>query len=167
MGVLGWLQENWFTFLQSAGIVGGFIFTAASLRSESRAKRVRNLLTVTQQHREIWSQLYQRPELSRVLDPRANVEERPITDTESLFVRLLILHLSSSYHAMKDGVFIRPEGVRRDIGWFFALPVPREVWKIWRAFQDREFVAYVDGCLAEASREGKTTDACQTPCHEA
>lgn len=150
-GILGtWIAANWFVLLQSVGIIGGLIFTAVSLRSDTHTRRISNLLTITNQHREIWSRLFDRPELARVLSESAGPAQSPITAVEALLIRRLILHLSSSYHAIKDGVFLSPEGVRKDIAWFFSLPLPKAVWRRWRDFQDRSFVAYVDGCLANA-----------------
>src|SRR5262245_42311705 len=99
--------QNWFVFLNSASIVAGLLFTAFSLRSEAKARQITNLLIVTQNHREIWTEIYRRPELARVLEATPNLKRRPISREEDLFVTLLVLHLSSSYHAMKSGVFIK------------------------------------------------------------
>lgn len=147
-----WIAANWFVLLQSVGIIGGLLFTAVSLRSDTHTRRISNLLTITNQHREIWSRLFDRPELARVLSESADVNRAQVTEVESLLIRLLILHLSSSYHAIKDGVFLSPEGVRKDIAWFFSLPLPKTVWRHWRRFQDRAFVAFVDECLASDGR---------------
>src|SRR5260221_13307070 len=68
MGFLNWASDNWFILLQSLGIIGGLLFTAASLRLDEKTRRVGNLMAITKNHREIWTALYDRPELSRVLD---------------------------------------------------------------------------------------------------
>src|SRR5262245_45146067 len=103
--------QNWFIFLNCASIVAGLLFTAFSLRSEAKARRITNLLIVKQNHREIWTEIYRRPELARVLDATPDLKRRPINREEDLFVTLLVLHLSSAYHAMRSGVFIKQEGV--------------------------------------------------------
>src|SRR5687767_4332729 len=108
MGFLNWLRDNWFTLLQSLGIIGGLFFTAISLRVDTKVRRVGNLFAVTKQHREIWTALYSRPDLKRVVDTSANLATKPITDEEELFVNLLILHLASNYHAAKAGMFMLP-----------------------------------------------------------
>jgi hypothetical protein len=54
----------------------------------------------------------------------------------------------SVYHAIRDGTLIKPEGLRKDIQSFFALPIPRAVWERVKPLQDREFVKFV-----EASRD--------------
>ena len=80
MGFLQWAAQNWFTVLQSAGIIGSLLFTAASLRLDAKARHVGNLMAITKNHREIWGELYQRPELARVIDAGADLEQKPMSD---------------------------------------------------------------------------------------
>jgi hypothetical protein len=150
MGFPDWLGQNWFILLQSGGIIASLLFTAVSLRKDAKARRVSNLITITDHHREIWTQLYRRPDLARVIDATVDVQREPVRDDEELFINLLILHLSSAYHAMKEGLFLRPEGLRQDIDWFFSLPIPQMVWERSKALQDEEFVSFVE---AEETRK--------------
>ena len=148
MGILHWVSDNWFTLLQSVGIIGGLLFTGVSLRLDAKTRRIGNLIRVTDAHRQIWSELYRRPELARVSDATVDLVRKPITPTEELFIGLLILHLNSSYHAMKDGVFIAPAGLRKDIQRFFARPMAKIVWEKMKPFQDNDFVRFVEMCRA-------------------
>jgi hypothetical protein len=145
MGFLHWVGENWFTLLETASIVTGLFFTAFSLRIDTKVRHVGNLLTITQQHREIWSEFYEKPELARVLDSGANLESS-ISNEEELFLKFLILHLNSAFRAMKSGMFLSPEGLRADIRQFFALPIPKRVWEKLKPLQDRDFVRFVQSC---------------------
>lgn len=147
MEVLASLRENWFVLLQSVGIIGSLLFTAASFRTDAKARRISNLLTLTHHHREIWTQLYKRPDLLRVVKRAVDLMRQPVTEAEELFVDLLILHLSSSYHAIRDGLLAEPEGLRKDIRWFFSLPIPRAVWRKSRILQDEDFVRFIDSNL--------------------
>ena len=45
MGSLHWLAQNWFTLLNAIGVVGGLLFTGHSLRSETKTRRIANLLS--------------------------------------------------------------------------------------------------------------------------
>lgn len=36
--------------------------------------------------------------------------------------------------------------MRRDVAWFFSLPIPKAVWEKLKPLQDEEFVAYVEEC---------------------
>lgn len=104
-------------------------------------------MKMTEQHREIWTQLITEPSLSRVLSDAADVQRKPVSREERWFVSLLILHLGTAHRAMKDGMFLKPEGLRKDIKWMFSLPVTRAVWEKMRPFQDNEFVRFIEECL--------------------
>jgi hypothetical protein len=148
MGILHWVSDNWFTLLQSVGIVGSLLLTTVALRDDAKTRRVGNLIRVTESHRQIWSELYRLPELARVSDMTVDLVRKPITPAEELFVGLLVLHLNSSYHAMKDGVFIAPAGLRKDIQRFFSRPMAKIVWEKMKPFQDADFVRFVEVCRA-------------------
>jgi hypothetical protein len=120
MGFGQWLLHNWFDFFSAAGIIGGFWFTAVSLRSETKTRRIANLLTVTANYREIWKEYFRNPELTRVLDASADVAKQPVTPAEDLFVGQIIFHVSNVFYAMKDDLFIAQDGSRRDIAQFFS-----------------------------------------------
>lgn len=102
---------------------------------------------MTEQQRDIWKQLYEHPELTRVLDAKANLKARPLSGDEALFVRFLILYLGTLYRAIKSDELLRPDGLERDVRNFFVLPIPREVWKDSKKFQDVDFVAFIDKLL--------------------
>ena len=144
MGV--WLAENWFTILSAIGIVGGLLFTAVSLRAQTKTQRIGNLLTLTQNHRELWSQLFERPVLARVLDKTPDLEREPITSDEEIFVNLVIQHLNSAHYAISDNLVIKPEGLRRDVWRFFSLPIPQAVWNKSNVLQNEDFADFVEQC---------------------
>ncbi len=139
-----WIVENWFVLLQSVGIIGGLLFTTFSLRSETITRRVSNLLAMTESHRELWTEFYWNPKLTRVLDAPADTVQ--ITREEEIFVNLVILHLNSVFYARKSGLVFKLEGLRRDIGWFLSLPIPKAVWEKTRVLQNDDFVAFVESC---------------------
>src|SRR2546422_84933 len=119
MGVAGWLANNWFPLLQTAGIISGLIFTGVSLQIDSKVRRIQNLLTLTEHHRDIWVKLYERPELLELLKTEHKPTNTPPTFEQELFVNLIVLHLNAVYQAMKRGMFIPPEGLQKDIRFFF------------------------------------------------
>ncbi len=139
-----WLVEHWFDLIQTLGVVGGLLFTGFALNADAKAKRATNLLNVTQQHRELWMELFTQPELFRVLRADADLAKEPLTDKEERFVRFLIFHLNASYQAIKSGVLDEPSGLRADTKTFFALPIPQVVWKGIKQFCDTNFVAFVE-----------------------
>ncbi len=141
-----WITENWVTVLNAIGVVGGLLFTAFSLRSDTTTRRIANLLTITRNHREIWGQLFTNPELGRILNTSANITSRSITREEEVFVNMVILHTSSAFQAMKSGLFIKEEGLRRDVCAFFSLPIPSVIWEKVKLLQNDDFVAFIEAC---------------------
>jgi hypothetical protein len=148
MGDMGqWLAENWFNLFSSAGIIGGLWFTAVSLNSETKTRRVANLLTITANYREVWKEFFQNPVLIRVIDPRANVLKKPVTSDEEFFVHMIISHISSVYEALKDELVTKQEGLRRDVKSFFSLPIPKAVWNNTKLLQNQDFAAFIESSL--------------------
>jgi len=150
MPLVVWLGDNWFNVVQSGGIIASLLASAAALHMDANARRVSNLLDITRSHREIWTNLYTRSELSRVLNGNADLRRNPVTRDEELFVNLLILHLNTAYQAMKNGDFAEPEGLRKDIQGFFSLPIPHTVWQKTKSLQDSDFVEFVTSSIPES-----------------
>jgi len=141
-----WIVANWFTLLSALGILGSQAFTAISLRSETETRRIANLLTITQNHRELWKEFSNRPDLARVLEASPDLIERGVSRDEEIFVNMVILHMSSVYYAVKDELVMKLEGLRRDVSWFFSLPIPLATWKKMKVLQNDDFVEFVEGC---------------------
>jgi hypothetical protein len=146
MGIGGWLSNNIFNLLTAAVAIGSLWFTAISLRSETRTRRIANLLSITANHREVWTIFLNDQALTRVRDASAKTTSQPITDAERIFVNLVIQHIHSVYRAMNDQLVVKIEGLRRDIAQFFSLPIPGEVWEKIKVMQNDDFVAFVETC---------------------
>jgi hypothetical protein len=144
-----WLTENWFNLFSSAGIIGGLWFTAVSLHSETKTRRIANLLTITANYREVWKEFFRSPELARVIDPAADVSKQPVTPAEEIFVGLIISQMGSVYYATNDELLIKLEGSRRDMGLFFSLPVPKAVWNKTKLLQNQDFAAFIESSLKQ------------------
>lgn len=153
MGVANWLAQHWLELLQSVGIISGFWFTAHTIRKEGLARRIGHLFTVAQQHHSIWKELYDRPHLSRVLDANAVPSASPITSEEQLFVTMVVIHLDGVHRAIKAKMFIKMEGIEKDIRSFFSLPIPHAVWTELKQLHDKDFVAFVESCLNGHGKE--------------
>lgn len=145
--LLHWIGEHGFDLLGATGIVCSLLYTARSFRADETSRRIANLLTLTTAHREIWTTLYTRPEIKRVLDPKADLYRKPMSDEEALFVTLLLLHLNATWQATKEGVFRTKQAIEEDIRWFFSLPIPKAVWERSKMLQDSDFVEFVEQCL--------------------
>jgi hypothetical protein len=146
MQSLHWLADNWFTYLNALGVVGGLCFTGYSLHSETKTRKIANLLTLAQSHREVWKEVLREPKLNRVLSVDVDTDREPVTREEEIFVTLVIQHLGIVFRAMKSDLTIDPEGLRRDVWQFFSLPIPLRVWNRIKVMQDDDFVAFVEAC---------------------
>jgi hypothetical protein len=147
MGVFSWIHEHWFDLLQTVGIVGGLLFTSLAVWRDDRSRKISNLISINQQYREIWKELYERPELSRLLDKNADVVRTPVSDQESLFINLLILHLDSVFRATRAGMAVKFEGLQKDVAEFFKLPIPKAVWRQMKPFHNKDFVRFIEAAL--------------------
>ncbi len=147
MEIFHWVNEHGYDLLEAGGIIASLLFTAASFRREDRSRKISNLLALTAEHRDIWTALYQRPELARVLDAQAGLTKQPVTNDEALFITFLLLHLSATFRGMKAGMFVTRQALEKDIRWFLSLPIPNAVWQKSKGLLEADFTAYVDGCL--------------------
>lgn len=71
MGIGEWLSNNGFNFLSAIGVIFSLAFTAKALRSETKTRRIGNLLSITANYRELWATYLDDKELVRVRDMSA------------------------------------------------------------------------------------------------
>jgi hypothetical protein len=127
MGVSLWLAEHWLDLAQTAGIIGGLLFTAHALRRDEKARAITNTIAVNEQYSQIWHEFYARPELARILKKDVDLNRQPVSNDEALFVKI--------------------QGLQKDIRDFLTLPIPKSVWEKIKPFQDGDFVAFVERCV--------------------
>ncbi len=144
--VVPWLSQNWFTLLQGIGIIAGLIFTGISLRRETLSRRMNALLTLTEQHRELWSEVHRRPDLGRILAAEVDLLGHPITTAEEEFLNIVFVHFSTGWEMSVRHRLISRDAFREDVRRFFSLPIPNQVWERTKAVRDPRFVRFVDGC---------------------
>jgi hypothetical protein len=124
-----------------------FLFTAVSLHSETKTRRIANLLTITANYRDVWKEFLHQPKLARVLDPSVDLESQPVTPEEKLFVTMVISHTNSVHEAIQDELLAKQEGLRRDVKMFFSLPIPNAVWTSVKLLQNQDFAAFIESSL--------------------
>ena len=152
MGFNEWIGHNWLALIQTGALAGGLLFTGIAVLLDARARRVGNLIQLTQQHRDLWERLYIQPELARILDPATDLARSPVTAEEEMFVIFLVLHLSNTYYATRAGFIQKLHGLRKDIERFFSLPIPRAVWEKVKDLQDESFVRFVERSFADTNQ---------------
>lgn len=145
-----WFQANWFTLLQTVGIVGGLLFTAVSVRQSTKARRASDLLSLTQQHRELWAEVYTRGGLERIFAEEADLVGNPVTVAEDRFLNQVIVHFQTGWELSRNGFLLPKMAIEKDVRSFFSLPLPRFVWKQSREGRDPEFVRFIEEALGES-----------------
>ena len=147
MTAMDWFGNNWFALLQTGALTGALLIVGVAVWLEARARRVRNLIELTERHRNLWERMNEKPELARILEADVNLAKRPVTAEEETFVIFILLHLSDTYYALRAGLFPKLHGLSKDIELFFSLPIPHVVWEKVKALQDEQFVRFVESCF--------------------
>jgi hypothetical protein len=139
-----WLDQNWFTLVQTLGIIGSVCLTAAALRRDARARKVGDYLALAAHHRELWSEVPRNAELVRVLQPEIDLVASPLSPAETEFLNLVIVHFQSGWLLAQGGGLITLNVLANDANSFFALPLPRVVWEETRHMRDPKFVSFIE-----------------------
>lgn len=147
MGDFFWFEQNWFSLIQTIGILSGFLLAARSLALDRGIRKTEILMQLTESHREIWESFLDEANLESTLDPYRKVDTHPITFAEKRFVTSVILHMAMVHRASRHGVFQPWEGLKLDIREFLHLPVPGTVFENLRPYQEEEFLRFIDSLL--------------------
>ena len=139
---MGWRDDPWFDWVRLVDFARNL-----GSRKDERARKITNSIAISQQYKQIWGEDYDSLKHGRVLAKSVDLVQQPISTEEDVFVTMLILHLSMVFRAMRNGEFVKFEGLQRDVREFFALPIPKAVWRKVRPFQDRDFAQFIDNSL--------------------
>jgi hypothetical protein len=153
-GFSSWVNDN-FNVIQTVGIIGSLWLAIGTSRREARAKESENLLTIEEQHRELWVGAYERKDLARVFLAKPDLAQ-PISIAEEEFLRLVISHFQTIWLIARSGGLLTLHELALDAGEFFSLPLPRAVWEKERVLRNPKFVRFVERAL---DRHGRLTSA--------
>ena len=145
-----WLQGNWFTALQGLAIVFGLFFTGLSSHREARSRRIGNIISLTQLHRDLWSEVHKREDLQRVIQESVDLIARPITPAEEEFMNLVLIHFYTGWQMAQLNAGVSLRLLEKDVKSFFSRPIPKAVWEKTRRERDQHFVRFVEKCLRKA-----------------
>ena len=142
-----WAEENWFSLVQSVGIIAGLWLTAAGYRRDGKERKTSGLMALAQEHRELWTEAHRRPDLSRIFRTEVDLVASPITTAEQEFLNLVFVHFELGWQLARQGVATPLAVLSTDVRAFFRLPVVRAVWEETRLSRNPEFVEFVDRVL--------------------
>jgi hypothetical protein len=146
----GWLEQNWFSLIQTVGIVAGLLFTAKTLRRDLSDRRTGKLLALAEQHRELWSEAVRNPDLCRIFQDEVDLAKAPVTSGEEEFLNVVIYHFNTGWELAKLGELLSMDVFGLDAKTFFCRPIPKAVWLKSRSRRNPAFVAFIDSCLERA-----------------
>ena len=152
-----WLEEHWFSLIESVGIVGSLLFTTVTLRHDLRARRNHEHLLLSTQHRKLWGELHRRPRLARILERERDLTAEPLTVEEEQFLMLAIVHYQNGWLLSGEGSLISRQALALDAGDFFSRPAPHQAWVRVRGIQDSRFVQFVETSLRAVELPTRTS----------
>ena len=83
-GLSSWVKDNWFNVIQTVGVVGSLLLAAAAARRGAKAREIENLLTITENHRNLWNEAHQRDDLARIFQTDIDALKNPATVAETV-----------------------------------------------------------------------------------
>ncbi|MDR3562008.1 MAG: hypothetical protein P4N59_11320 [Negativicutes bacterium] len=141
--ILSWVKSEWFSVVQTVGVVGGLIFTGITIGRDAKAKEVANALAFAERHRQFWSEAIERPELHRVFVENADLGKEPMTAAVEIFLNLAFVQYETGWLIAKkiDSSDLKP--LKSDVRKFFALPLPHAAWEKNSDCHHPRFVRFV------------------------
>lgn len=150
MGMAGfspWVESNWFNLIQTVGIIGSVWMACSAAHREAKAREIENLLTISDHHRELWNEAYQRKDLQRVFACEAEVLKTPATVMEEQYLNLVIIQYETGWKLAKAGGITKLQELSADVRGFFSLLLPCAFWKKTSGFRNQRFVRFVEKAL--------------------
>ena len=146
-GFDAWAEANWFNVIQTVGILGGILLAAAAANREAKAREIQNLLTISEHHREVWTELLKTAELKRVLQPDADIVKDPFTLREEECANLVLVQFLKAWRIAESGGLLTLKELARDVRGFLSLPLPYAVWEKTKENRNQRFVRFVEKAL--------------------
>ena len=146
-GLISWLENNWFLMVQGLGIVGGLFFTALSIRQGTKSRRLGDLLTLNQHHRELWGEFRSNPVLSRITREEVDLLQCPVTHEETEFVNQVFIHFNTGWMMARSGSLLTIATLALDVSSFLKLPIPKSIWEHSEKSRDPKFVRFVQEAI--------------------
>lgn len=138
--------------VKTIGIIGGLVASStalllnfySTLRS-IKSQKIANYQEIVKSHRDIWKLTLDQPDrYARLFELDVDLQSNPITPQESLFTRLLFLHMSSAYSFAKYSHMLAIENLELDFSEILLSPIPRIIWSENRRYHNKDFVSFLE-----------------------
>ncbi len=136
---------TFFQVAQLSLIAFGLAFTAVQLRRTARAARVANLLTLTKNHRELWTMLLSDENLRSIILSGREVESiKDLTFEEQQMINFFLLHMATAFELHRFGLITRNGASATDIAALMNLPMFSAMWEEYQQYHTKSFRRYVN-----------------------
>jgi len=128
-------------------VIGTLLLGIAAVYRDALCRESSNLLTLKEQHKELWKGVSSRPELKRLFQmdiDALTVEPKP---EEEEFLNLVFVHFQTGWSLAKFGLLISRTEISDDLRDFFRFPLRRAIWEKTKRGRNQEFVRFVVNAL--------------------
>jgi hypothetical protein len=137
--------SNWFTLLQSAGIIFSILLSTRAIFREARSRKISNYIQLTQFHREIWKMTMELEGLQRIRSKTIDCDLR-LTHNEEQFLTFVFLHITCAFTLAKSNDLISIDQMKNDISEFLTFPLVKEFWQSNSRYYNQDFRDFVNAC---------------------
>ena len=143
--------HNWYDVLKDLVIpmvssllsFTALIIAIRSFRDNTRIARANFELQMTLSHRDTWRNISALG-LERI--KQTDADPQTITEAESTNINFVLHNVKNRFDVMQKGLITDELDkliLMKDIGEFFSLPLPNEVWNKLKAYHHHEFVEFM------------------------
>lgn len=137
-------QQDWFTLLQSLGIMVSLLIASFTLWRDVKSRKISNYIDLIQYHRDVWKMTMERPSLNRLFARQKELMKTALTEEEQQFLTFLFLHITCSFELQKSNHIINVEMLEYDVGELLKYPLIRKFWEENKRFYNSDFIDFVD-----------------------
>jgi len=153
---LSWIKGEWFSVVQTVGIIGGLLFTGITCQQQAKAQKeqakaqdTQNLIAFADRHRSLWSEVYQKPELQRIFRCSVDLVATPPTVAEEEYLNVVFAHYETGWQIAENSYPRYLEPLILDVAKFFSFPIPSAVWQKTERSRDQQFVEFVKKAMRQ------------------
>lgn len=109
------------------------------------------ILALAELHRALWSQVYSREDLKRVVSEAVDLNAQPLTVAEEEFLNQALILFQTGWQMARLGTVHKEAALEADVRGFFSLPLVQIAWERSKSRRDEVFVRFVERALKKAT----------------
>lgn len=150
-----WLLANWFSLLQTVGIIGGLILvmiqihhSTRQIRANTRQQELNSLIKVTDRNHQLLALGFDHPKLFDILEDEKSHNPK----WERRYLQMWLNQLSLIHACQKTGQFDSEftDSLNRDFGYILSLRNMQHYWKRFSEFYPPSFQKLINGIIEKS-----------------